>query len=276
MRINGRIVYQLLKYSVYALLTINVYIFFNEELAAVSREYPGGLAAGDFFMAYAATIDTAAWLILLLTFEYDTFARGNRRLTLTATLTPQILRIVCYIFILSAFSGYIGDAIFVRQVSELAGVRDLCTLAGRGWSFAITFGEYAEITAANCAGLTSLDTLMRFDGLNVVVDGPGMKRIRFLSSVDVVNACVWLLVVLLLEVDVRLQQHDRLEGMALLLSNAAKTVLYTTLTLAVVAWSVFGDFEDWWDALLWLIAFVFIELNILAWGEASEQRIEAR
>ena len=33
-----------------------------------------------------------------------------------------------------------------------------------------------------------------------------------------------------------------------------------------------GDFVDFWDAFLWLVAFAFIELNVLEWHqEALEQ-----
>ena len=272
MTINGRIIYQVFKYSVYALLTINVYVFFSEEVAAVKLEYPDGLLLRDIFKAYAATIDTAAWIVLLLMFELETFVLENKHFTRAVTWILTIIRVGCYVFILSAYTGYIEDAIFVHQVSTLTGVNELCSLVGQGWSYAITFGEYVEITAANCASFTNMDAFVRFDGLKVVVDEPGMSDIRFLAWVDVVNAGVWLLVVLLLEVDVQLQERNRFEGLALQLSTVAKVVLYSTLALAVVAWYVMGDFADWWDALLWLIAFVFIELNVFEWREEAKQQ----
>jgi hypothetical protein len=30
-----------------------------------------------------------------------------------------------------------------------------------------------------------------------------------------------------------------------------------------------GDFIDFWDAFLWLVAFVFIELNIFNWNQET-------
>ena len=56
----------------------------------------------------------------------------------------------------------------------------------------------------------------RFDGTQAVVDHPGLADIRFLAWVDVVNAGVWLLVVLLLEADVRWQEHNMYEGLVLI------------------------------------------------------------
>ena len=248
MRIDSRVLYQLFKYSVYALLTINVLIFFNEEVAATRLEYPDGVGLRNVLKAYAATIDTAAWVLLLYLFELETWVLEDRHFTRAVSLTLHFLRAVCYFFIISAFVGYVEDALFVYQVSPLAGVTDICSLVGQDWSYAITFGEYVEITASNCASLTNLDSLTRFDGLKAVVDQPGIADIQFLAWVDVVNAGVWLLVVLLLEIDVRLQEHGRFEGLALYLSTVTKIVLYSILALAVVAWMAKGDFEDWWDA----------------------------
>jgi hypothetical protein len=270
--VNGRIVYQVFKYSVYALLTINVYVFFSEEVAAVALEHPDGLVLRDVFKAFAATIDTAAWVVLLLMFELETFVLEDKHFTRAVTWLLTMIRVGCYFFIVSAFTGYFEDAIFVQQVSKLDGVSDLCALVGQGWSYAITFGEYVEITAANCASFTNMDAFVRFDGIKGVVDEPGLADIRFLAWVDVVNAAVWLLVVLLLEVDVQLQERNRFEGLALRMSTIAKVVLYSTLALAVVAWYIKGDFADWWDALLWLIAFVFIELNVFEWREETKQQ----
>ena len=69
----------------------------------------------------------------------------------------------------------------------------------------------------------------------------------------------WLLVVLVLEIDVRLQERHRLKGVALRMSNLSKYILYSTLLLAAIYWGIKGDFVDFWDAFLWLVAFVFIE-----------------
>lgn len=271
MNINGRVLYQLFKYSLYILLTINAFVFFSEELPATRLEFPHGVAAGDFFTAYAATIDTAAWVILLLMFELETYVLEDRHFTPAVTWSLHSLRAICYLFIVSAFYGYITDTLFVLQTSPLAGVTDICSLVGKDWSYATTFGEYAEITVANCASFSGLDTFFRFDGVTAVVDQPGLLDIQFLAWVDVVNAGVWLLVVLVLEIDVRLQEHNRLEGLALHISTAVKVILYSTLVLALVAWYVKSDFVDWWDAVLWLLAFVFIELNVVEWRQESHE-----
>jgi hypothetical protein len=275
LNVNGRVLYQLFKYSIYTLLTINVLVFFGEEWAAARLEYPTGISGGEFFKAYAATVDTAAWVVLLLMFELETYVLEDRHYTRAVRVSLHALRSVCYLFIVSAFYGYVTDALFVYRTLPLPGVSDLCALVGQNWSYATTFGEYAEITAANCASFSAFDSFVRFDGVTAVVDTPGLGDIHFLAIVDVVNAGVWLLVVLLLEVDVRLQEKDRFEGVAFYLSTVAKFILYSLLALAVVAWMVTGDFVDWWDAFLWLVAFVFIELNVVEWRHETHEEAAA-
>ena len=269
MKINGGRLYQLFKYAVYLLLTINVFAFLVEEFLAAQLQFPGGVAAGDLIEAYAATIDTAAWVILLLMFELETWVLDERHFTRSVTLVLHSLRAFCYVFIVYAFYGYVVNVGFVYGTGPLDGVADLCTLADDGWSYAVDLDEYEAINATNCDDFSEASAFNRFDTMPAVVDNAGLRDIRFLSWVDVINAGVWLLVLLVLEVDVRLQEKQRLEGLALYLSTLTKIVLYSTLALAVVAWIVKGDFVDWWDAFLWLVAFVFIEMNVFEWRQES-------
>ena len=125
------------------------------------------------------------------------------------------------------------------------------------------------ITNANCATLSTAREFMQLPGLDAVVDPSGYTEIVRLAWVDVINAAVWLGVVVVLEIDVRLQEHNRLEGLALRLSTACKYLFYPTLFLAAVYWGIKGDFVDFWDAFLWLVAFVFIEMNVFEWRLAG-------
>ena len=86
-----------------------------------------------------------------------------------------------------------------------------------------------------------------------------------LSSVDVINASAWILVVVVLEMEVRMQLNRELTSQILFWNALFKFILYTTLLGAAIYWWFFSDFLDFWDALLWLVAFIFIELNIFQW-----------
>ncbi len=270
MTLNHSRLFQLFKYALYAFLTVNVYLFFAEEFAASAVQFPDGVKLADVMVAYVATIDTAAWVVLLLMFELETYVLEDRHFTKPVTWTLQGLRIVCYAFIFSAFFDYVNSLTFVQSVSPLLGVTDLCTLVGDQWSYAVDLDEYVDVTAANCASLSSGTAFVQFSELQAAVDSQGHKAIVALAWVDVINAAVWLIIVLVLEIDVRLQEKNRFEGAALRISNLSKFVLYSTLILALIYWAINGDFVDWWDSFLWLAAFFFIELNVVEWRNETQ------
>ena len=276
MSISRSGLFQFFKYVVYVFLAMNVYWFFAQEYRAAQLQFPNGVGFRDMIEAYAATIDTAAWVILLLMFELETYVLDDRHFTRRVTWTLHGLRAICYAFIIYAFYGYIVNALFLREVSALPGVTELCAIADQQWSYAVGLDDYIAITAANCASLSMATSFYLYDSMLAVVDADGLTAITRLAWVDVINAGVWLLVVLILEVDVRLQEHNRYEGLALRLSTALKFILYTTLLLAAIYWGLKGDFVDFWDAFLWLVAFVFIELNVFEWRqEVIEEELAA-
>ncbi len=163
----------------------------------------------------------------------------------------------------------------MQAVAPLIGVSDLCSLVGEQWSYSVDFEEYTAITTANCQTFSSASSFLQFSDARAVVDAAGHDAIIGLAWIDVINAAVWLLVVLILEVDVRLQEHNRYEGWALRISTILKVILYGALLYAAVYWGLKGDFVDFWDAFLWLVAFVFIELNIFEWRQEANQELVA-
>ncbi len=264
-------IFQLFKYSIYALLTLNIYLFFVIEWAASPHRFADGIIPSDIIQGFAATIDTAAWVILLLMFELETYLLDDRLFTKRVTWTLHGLRAFCYIFIVYAFYGYLTKLIFLYGSGPLPNVSDLCSLVDGQWAYAVDFDEYEILTAANCSSFSTANSFLQYPGMFAVVDQTGLTDIIRLAWVDVINAGVWLLVVLVLEIDVRLQERLKLEGAVLYLSNASKYILYSVLFLAAVYWGVKGDFVDFWDAFLWLVAFVFIELNVVEWRQESAE-----
>jgi hypothetical protein len=274
--ISRATLFQFFKYIIYVLLAANVYLFFSDEFLAAKLLYPDGVGMRDLIGAYAATIDTAAWVVLLLMFELETYALDDAQFTKAVMWSLHGLRAICYGFIVYAFFGYLGNLESVQAVTPLAGVSDLCSLVNDQWAYSVDFEQYTAIDAANCQTFSSAGSFMQFKDARAVVDASGLAAIIGLAWIDVVNAAVWLLVVLVLEVDVRLQEHQRFEGWALRISTTAKVVLYGTLLYAAVYWGIKGNFVDFWDAFLWLVAFVFIELNVFEWHqEDKEERTAA-
>ncbi len=262
-------IFQLFKYSVYALLTLNIYLFFAEEWAAAAYRFTDGLALTDIIEGFPATIDTAAWVVLLLMFELETCVLEDRHFTKPVVWTLHGLRTACYAFIVYAAYGYLSKLMFLYGATPIADVGDLCALADGNWAYTVDFDEYVTLTAANCGSFSTAGSFLQLPGMLAAVDRAGLIDIIRLAWVDVINSNVWLLVVLVLEIDVRLQERQKLEGVVLRLSNMSKFVLYSILFLAAVYWGVKGDFVDFWDAFLWLVAFIFIELNVVEWRQES-------
>ena len=80
------------------------------------------------------------------------------------------------------------------------------------------------------------------------------------NRLDAVNAALWILVVILLEAELRWPAIAARHALAF---KAAAVVLFGSLALLVVLWAAYGMWFDAYDAVLWLFAFVTIELEIV-------------
>ena len=120
MTISRYTLYQAFKYSIYAFLAMNVYWFFAQEHAANVLLYPDGVGMADLYDAYTAAIDTAAWVVLLLMFELETYILDDRHFTKRVTWSLHLLRAICYALIVRMFFGYIQTLGSVLDV----GLRD--------------------------------------------------------------------------------------------------------------------------------------------------------
>lgn len=268
-------IYLFFKWAVYALLTLNAYLFFSYEWAAAAHRFVGGIALQEIIEAFAASIDNMTWVVLLLVFELETYILDDEKFTKRVTWTLHGLRAVCYAIIIYAFYGYLLKLLFFFGATSLPNVSDLCDLVADQWAYAVTLDEYEILTAANCASMSDAATFHRLPGIAAVVDSRGLADITGLAWVDVINAIVWLLVVMVLEIDIRLQEANKLEGMILWISSASKIIMYILLLIMAIYWGVKSDFVDFWDAFLWLVAFAFIEMNVFEWRrESLEQRAD--
>jgi len=200
--IDRSTLFQAFKYIVYFFLAMNIYWFFAEEHLAAKIQFPNGVGLDLMIEAYAATIDTVAWVVLLLMFELETYVLEDEQFSRTVTWSLHGLRAICYAFIVYAFYGYVANLLTLDGITPLANLRDLCALAGQ-WSYATTLDEFTTITTANCNSFSTATSFLRFDDMQAVVDLQGRKDIIALAWVDVINSAVWLLVVIVLEIDMK-------------------------------------------------------------------------
>jgi len=256
------------KYLVYLLLCFNVYLFLQEELLALTYTFADGIEPGQLIQAFSATIDTGAWVILLLMFELETSVLDDDKIHGLVKWGLHGLRGLCYLALTYAFTGYYEELVTLYQVAPLS-VTDACALLDSGYSLLIDLDEYLPLDAANCGAVGS--QLYTITGFDILADSETLKAAQWLAWVDVINAADWILVVIVLEVEVRLQLRGNLSDRVMAATKILKFILYALLFACAAYWGFLGDFLDFWDAALWLFAFIFIEMNVFEWQHATDQ-----
>ena len=258
---------QFFKYSVYLLLCINIFLFLHEEWLASDHLFTGGVSLTHIIQAFAQTIDTAAWVVLLLLFELETYVLDDDKIKGPLKWTVHGVRAACYVIIVYAVYGYSVKCIDLYQLLALP-AEDLCSL--QGYSFMTTLDEFTKVSTSNCTKLSQSTELFGLNTTTVVTDASTLSAVIRLAWSDIINSVTWLLVVLMLEIDVRLQLKGRLQGSMQTFSKRFKALLYAILLSAAIYWGVAGDFVDFWDAFLWIVAFIFIEKNLFDWNAETK------
>ena len=143
------------KYLVYALLSFNVYLFLQEELGALEHTFVDGIEPGQIIQVFSATIDTTAWVILLLLFELETSVLEDSRIQGWVRWTLHGVRGLCYVAIVYAFTGYYAELATLYQVQPLD-IADACSLVGGEYSLRLDLDVYAPVDATNGMAMGSV------------------------------------------------------------------------------------------------------------------------
>ena len=262
--------FQIFKYAVFGLLALNAGQFFLQDYVATRHLFSGGLQWSQIIEGYAATIDTVAWLILLLMFELETsLLSDERRHNSWVKWSVTTLKAIAYGFIVYSLYGYIAKYTAMYSF-ELSTIENLCAQIGQQLVFMISPDDFAAINIQNCAELTRGETLFRLPETNVVADSSHLALAQNLAFVDVTNASDWVLIVLILQADVWMQLRHQLTHTMVKVMRFIKALLYSLLFGCAIYWGINGTFLDFWDASLWILAFSFIELNIFKWHETAQ------
>ena len=133
--------------------------------------------------------------------------------------------------------------------------------------------RYTSITTETCADLSG-DSLFFWASEGVVTDASGLQLERDLAWVDLLEAVVWLLILLVIEMLVRLQAHGVSRGPLIAAGNVAQMMLYLALLTAGVYWATLSHWLYFWDELLWIGGFAAIEMNLSNWrGEIHDEKL---
>ena len=262
-------IFTLFKWLVYILLAWNGFQFLQQDLAASAETFGNTINWRNIVEAYSAFIDTSAWLVLLLVFEFETAIIPDEKLKGGLKWLLLLIKAFCYFFIVYAFYGYLSKYVVITDLLPFS-VTDVCSLVGTEWNYVVDMDDYPPIDAVACTALQG-QQLMQISGTEIIGTREALDSAWGLAVIDIINAGTWLIIVVLLEVEVWLQLRHDLTNRQLSVGKYLKGVFYFILFLAAAYWGVEGSFLDFWDAFLWLVAFIFIELNIFQWHEEIEE-----
>lgn len=262
--------FSLFKWSIYLALSSNIVFFFLDEWAASNHLLRDHVTPLLILESFAATIDTAAWVVLLLMFELVTYQIDDAQLTPLLKRVLVLVRSVCFGLILIAFAGYI-----LKLLSLLSAVamlpQDVCQLAAAGYKQMTNLDEYSAIVNTTCQVPVGAYLINHTDLW--IIAASDLGAIMTLASVDVGNAACWILIVVLLELEVQFgvggSKGTRLPGPG----RSIKLGLYGMLIVFAAYWGFEGSFLDFWDAFLWILAFVFIERNVIDWEKEIDREL---
>ncbi len=261
-----------LKWSVYLLLTLNLFYYAYEDMMSARFTLTSSSTVMQWMSNYAASLDAVSWIMLILVYEIETYWLEDdfdNKLVETAMLA---VKIGFAALILQTSYAYTVIALQIPQIAPLTEVSDLCALVGQDLSFLRNL-RYTEITAETCGAIPYADTLFRLPTEPVVTDLAGRNEHIVLSIVDVFENYSWLIILAMTELGVRLQNRGLYEGSAIVWSTRIKYSSYITIVIASIYWITKGHYIYAWDEFVWIAGFTALDYNLREWR--SEMREEA-
>jgi hypothetical protein len=249
---------------------INLVYYVYEDVTAFLYLAPGSTLF-DKLEAFAISIDYVAWMVLIVLFEMETSAQSRDQFTGVRKWVIAGLTAVCYVVLVYAAYGYVaalGDAYNYEPIES----RPACYFANTNFAYISPEARPIELTHENCSAFAGKE-LFKSPTDNLIATEANLLALQKLSWVDVFNASAWLLVVLMFQIEVSLKQLNKLTKRRLISVMAWKGFAYLVLLVCAIYWTVFGLFIDYWDAWLWLLAFILIDLNLLGLDESQNQEV---
>ena len=258
---------QIVKWSVYTLLTINFIIYFRDDFLMYQASAPDDAPWWEFIEFFATTIDVASWLALVYIFELETYILPDEAFKGPLPVILKSIRGLCYLLIIYAAYGYTAATLDNYKTAEVPALTDLCMLADKGEFLQVSAIDFIEITSGNCTEISAGPPFHHISDDISVIDGPALDHVQKISLLDISNAFTWLIIILLIEFEVWLQATDRFGSRMLQLTRQIKTGLYGVLFLNAAIWLATSYPLYAYDQSLWIIGFWAIELNLAEWEQ---------
>ncbi len=257
---------QAVKWTVYTLLIINFVFYVFEDWNRAVHTLHAGSTFLDWTSEFANSIDESAWFLLLFMFELETYVVDDEDWTGWVAHTVRGVRLVCYVLIAHTVYAYIIVVINLQPTAPVEDVSDLCGLTGVDVSYVYNL-EYTEVNDQTCGELSGESQFYWLAEDSVVSDMAGLNLERDLAWADLIEAVVWLLILLAIEIVVRLQGRGITGGTLISTANALSVFLYLSLIALGVYWATLSHWLYLWDELVWIGGFAAIEMNVSQWRD---------
>jgi len=264
---------QAIKWTVYTLLIVNFVFYVFEDWNRAVHTLNAGSTFLDWTGEFANSIDESAWFLLLFMFELETYVLSDKDWQGWVAHTVRGARVFCYVLIAHTVYAYTIVVISLQPTVAVEDISDLCGLTGADVSYVYNL-EYTEVTDQTCGALSTASQFYWLAEDPIVSDMAGLNLERDLAWADLIEAVIWLLILLAIELVVRLQSRGVTGGAWMSAGNAVKIFLYATLVGIGVYWATLSHWLYLWDELVWIGGFAAIEMNISEWrGELRENLV---
>jgi hypothetical protein len=258
--------FRIFKFVLFSVLMVNLLYDLKEDVTAYLYLGPGA-SLGGALEAFAVTIDYVAWMVLIVLFEYETTALAKGRLHGARKWVLGGMTVACYVVLVYAAYGY-TVALWEFYQYEPIDSEIVCSLAEGKYGYMSMQARPIELTAENCGDFSGKQ-VFKSPADHLIASYSSLVANHKLAWVDVANASTWLLIVLIFQIEIMLRQADKLTKVVLTICTATKVSMYLVLAVNATYWTIYSAFIDYWDAWLWLMAFVLIDLNLLGWEDSE-------
>jgi len=263
-KFDVRKIQQAIKWTVYTLLIINFGYYIYEDWNRAIHTLRAGASFLDWAGEFAASIDELGWFMLLAMFELETYVFEDEAWTGWVARTVHAVRVVCYAMIAHTIYAYLVVVVSLQPTIPVEGVVSLCDMVDDNVSY-VTNLRYTEVNDDTCAGLSDASEFFWLADDPIVTDEAGLNLERNLAWADLIEAAIWLVIVLAIEAVVRLQGRGVTGGPVVTVLNRMQIILYAVLIGIGVYWATLSHWLYFWDELVWIGGFAAIELNISKW-----------
>ncbi len=263
---NMHKIQQAVKWTVYTVLIINFVFYVFEDWNRAVHTLHAGSTFLDWTSEFANSIDESAWFLLLFMFELETYVVADEDWKGWIAHTVRGVRLFCYVLIAHTVYAYIIVVANLQPTVAVENVSDLCGLTSADVSYVYNL-KYTEVNDQTCDELSGESQFYWLAEDPVVSDMAGLNLERDLAWADLIEAVVWLLILLAIEIVVRLQSRGITGGALISTGNALKVFLYLTLIALGVYWATLSHWLYFWDELVWIGGFAAIEVNVSKWRD---------